>query len=148
MKHCYDYPRPAVTADCLIFRQQKTIWEVLLIERLHEPFKGCWAFPGGFINMDETIEDAAARELFEETGLQHVRLEQFRTFSKPDRDPRGRTISVVFTGIITSDDIVIKAGDDAASAKWFPLSAIPTLAFDHAEMFDLAIAHLKQKGAW
>jgi len=143
MRHCYDYPRPALTADCLIFGRKENVWLVLLIERLHEPYQGCWALPGGFINMDETLEEGAARELFEETGLQNIPLEQFQAFSRVDRDPRGRTVSVAFIGFAEIQIVHPRAGDDAARVKWFPVSEVPALAFDHAEMLSLALRKLK-----
>jgi 8-oxo-dGTP diphosphatase len=92
------------------------------------------------------VEEGAARELFEETGLQHIELNQFHTFSQVDRDPRGRTVSVAFIGIVQMEDVVLRAGDDAARVQWFPITCIPALAFDHAEMLERAIIKLKQQG--
>lgn len=144
-KYCYEYPRPAVTADCIIFGIQNGQLHVLLIERGNEPFKGTWAFPGGFIDEDETIEACAARELKEETGLENIALEQFYTFSEPGRDPRGRTISVAFIAFINIEDFHPEAGDDAAKLQWFPVNALPVLAFDHEHVMSKALKNLESK---
>lgn len=125
--YTYQYPRPALTVDAIVISPQKS---VLLIERGREPFKGKWALPGGFINMDETLEIACRRELEEETGLRVGELKQFRTFDAVDRDPRHRTISVLFYSFL-EEELVPLAGDDAAKVQWFSLSHIPELAFDH-----------------
>ncbi|KAF5046733.1 Bifunctional NMN adenylyltransferase/Nudix hydrolase [anaerobic digester metagenome] len=133
MKYCYDYPRPAVTVDAAVLVKQNKQWFILLIERKHDPFKGCYALPGGFVEEDETLETAIARELQEETNLVLDNLQQFRAYSRPDRDPRGRTISVIFISVLnTFPDAV--AGDDAAAVRWFPLDQLPRLAFDHGEI--------------
>jgi len=137
MSYTYKYPRPAVTADCVVIAQATR--EVLLIQRGIEPFKGCWAFPGGFMNMDETTEQCAVRELEEETGLRLSSLRQVGTYSKVDRDPRGRTITVAYLALIDAPASVT-GQDDAAQAQWFPLSALPPLAFDHAEIMQDAIS--------
>jgi len=136
MKHCYDYPRPAVTADIIILKKSIDQQFILLIERKHPPFEGMWALPGGFMEMDETLEAAALRELREETGITGVELKQFRTFSKVDRDPRHRTITTVFIGF-TDDTISPVAGDDAANLQWFSTDKLPPLAFDHGEVMDM-----------
>ena len=130
MPYTYEYPRPAVTADCVVITKEKEP-NVLLIQRGNEPFKGCWAIPGGFMNMDETAEQCALRELEEETGLKVTGIRQIGAYSKVDRDPRGRTITVAYLAIIENVEAV-KGLDDAAIAEWFPLSALPKLAFDHA----------------
>ena len=137
MSYTYKYPRPAVTADCVVIAQATR--EVLLIQRGIEPFKGCWAFPGGFMNMDETTEQCAVRELEEETGLRVSSLRQIGTYSKVDREPRGRTITVAYLALIDAP-VSVKGQDDAAQAQWFPLSALPPLAFDHAEIMQDAIS--------
>ena len=137
--YCYQYPRPAVTTDCLIFSRKNNTWHLLLIERAGVPYKGFWALPGGFLEMDETLEQCAHRELQEETGLTDIKLEQWRAFSDPDRDPRGRTISVVFYGFADADDRKMKAGDDARKAKWFPVNDLPHLAFDHQTVIRMAL---------
>ena len=132
MSFTYEYPRPAVTADCVVITKEKEP-KVLLIQRGHEPFKGCWAFPGGFMNMDETTEQCAVRELEEETGLKVADIQQIGAYSKVDRDPRGRTVTVAYLAVIEKPEAV-KGLDDAAKAQWFPISALPELAFDHEEI--------------
>ena len=143
MPYTYKYPRPAVTADCIVITKE-TEPKVLLIQRGNEPYKGCWAFPGGFMNMDETAEQCAIRELEEETGLVVSQVQQIGAYSKVDRDPRGRTITVAYLAIIDSP-VPIKGQDDAASAQWFPLSTLPPLAFDHAEIMRDAVKLLSEK---
>ena len=133
MKYCYDYPRPAVTVDAAVLVKQNKQWFILLIERKHDPYQGCYALPGGFVEEDETLEEAIARELQEETNLTLNNLQQFRAYSRPDRDPRGRTISVIFTSLLDAFPAAV-AGDDAASVQWFPLDQLPELAFDHGEI--------------
>lgn len=134
MKYTYDYPRPALTVDIAVFAKNKEGHEVLLICRKNDPFSGMWALPGGFVDMDETVESAASRELFEETNLSGIHLDQFHVFSEVDRDPRGRTVSVVFTGFLNESQEV-KAKDDAKEARWFDLNKLPELAFDHTNIF-------------
>ena len=137
MAYTYKYPRPAVTADCIVITKEPDS-KVLLIERGDEPFKGCWAFPGGFMNMDETTEQCAIRELEEETGLRVSEVHQIGAYSKVNRDPRGRTITVAYLAIV-DEPIAVNGQDDAAKAQWFPLSALPELAFDHDEIMQDAI---------
>ena len=132
MPYTYKYPRPAVTADCVVITREAEP-KVLLIQRGGEPFKGCWAFPGGFMNMDETTEECAIRELEEETGLKVTDVHQIGAYSRVDRDPRGRTITVAYLAVI--DQLMeVKGQDDAAKAEWFPLSDLPSLAFDHSDI--------------
>ena len=138
MAYTYKYPRPAVTADCIVITKEPDA-KVLLIQRGDDPYKGCWAFPGGFMNMDETTEQCAIRELEEETGMKVTGLHQIGAYSKVDRDPRGRTVTVAYLVVIDKPLPVI-GQDDAAQAKWWPLSSIPQLAFDHAEIMADAIA--------
>ena len=138
MTYTYKYPRPAVTADCIVITKEADA-KVLLIQRGDDPYKGCWAFPGGFMNMDETTEQCAIRELEEETGMKVTGLHQIGAYSKVDRDPRGRTVTVAYLVVIDKPLPVI-GQDDAAQAKWWPLSSIPQLAFDHAEITADAIA--------
>ena len=133
-KYVYDWPRPMVTADAAVFAWVEGKAEILLIQRKHEPYKGYWALPGGFVEIDEDLPDAVARELAEETGLKNVPLEQLRTFGKPGRDPRGRTITVAYFGIAGEGWQQAKGADDAAQARWFDIESLPTLAFDHAEI--------------
>ncbi len=116
---------------------------VLLIQRKHPPFKGQWAFPGGFVDMDEELEVAAARELMEETGLKPQGLTQLHTYGTIGRDPRGRTVSVVYIGFADAENDQPKAGDDAQNAKWFSLKEIPDLAFDHYEILKHALQKIK-----
>ncbi len=133
MKYCYDYPRPALTVDAVLFDKAEEGEEprVLLIRRKNPPFQGKWAFPGGFVDMEETVEEAVVRELAEETGVELKGLEQLATFSQVDRDPRGRVVSVVFTKEVDRRDHSVGGADDAEAAQWFPLSDLPELAFDH-----------------
>ncbi len=142
-KYVYDWPRPMVTVDAAVFTFSDDKARVLLINRGNEPFKGKWALPGGFVGMDEELEDAVARELEEETGLAGVQLEQMRTFGTVGRDPRGRMITIVFMGIAKEDQTTIKAGDDAAQAQWFDIEKVPDdMAFDHDEVVRFAIEKL------
>ena len=141
MAYTYNYPRPAVTADCVVVTRENEP-RVLLIQRGNEPFKGCWAFPGGFMDMDETTEQCAIRELEEETGLVVSEPQQIGAYSKVDRDPRGRTIYVAY--LVRIDKPVAVIGqDDAAKAEWWPLSALPPLAFDHDDIMRDAIKVLE-----
>lgn len=143
MAYSYKYPRPAVTADCVVITKEDSP-KVLLIERGAEPFKGCWAFPGGFLNMDETTEQCAIRELKEETGLEVTDVRQIGTYSKVDRDPRGRTITVVYLAEVDSP-MEVNGQDDAAKAQWFPIDVLPELAFDHDEIVSDAIEYFQRK---
>ena len=138
MKYTYDYPRLALTVDAIVFMRLKDETNVLLIQRDRPPFQNKWALPGGFVDMDETVEESIARELKEETNLEKVDLFQFQSFSKIDRDPRGRTVSVVFYGFTDLSNSDLKAGDDARNAKWFKINNLPDLAFDHNEIIELA----------
>ncbi len=144
--YTYKYPRPAVTADALVFRKNTGNTEVLLIMRGHPPFEGMWACPGGFIEMEETPETAAVRELQEETGLSEVELFQFHTYGTVNRDPRHRTIAIAYAGLLTNNDAKISGGDDAADARWFNIIDLPTLAFDHDLIVKDAIAFGREKG--
>jgi len=132
-EYCYDYPRPAVTVDVAVVTREKDR-RVLLIKRKQEPFAGIWALPGGFIEMDETLEDAARRELKEESGAEIETIEQVAAFDDPGRDPRGRTISILYLAEVNAEDLQVYAADDAAEIGWHRLAAPPPLAFDHAQM--------------
>ncbi len=143
-KYTYDYPRPAVTVDIIVVTRGPTP-KVLLIRRKHEPFAGCWAIPGGFVEMDETLEAAARRELKEETGLTVDGLEQLYTFGDPERDPRGRTIAVAYLTRVHEKRVRPKAGDDAGEVDWFSLQRPPALAFDHREILGHVRRRLKEK---
>lgn len=139
MPYTYQYPRPCVTVDILVFRVTDNGHSILLIQRRNEPFKDLWALPGGFIEMHETLEESARRELHEETGLVDVELHQLGIFGDPGRDPRGRTITVAYYALDDSNTVA-KADDDAADAQWFPLSSLPSpLAFDHNIIINKAI---------
>ncbi len=145
-KYIYDWPRPMVSVDAIVFTPIKSKWHILLIKRGRYPFEGRWAIPGGFLEIDEELETAAARELQEETGLSGIPLKQMQTFGKCGRDPRGRMITVTFMGITPKDNNKIKAGDDAASAKWFDIDHLPSdMAFDHNEVAVIAIKRLRRK---
>ena len=138
MSYTYKYPRPAVTADCVVMTTESEP-RVLLIQRGCDPYKGHWAIPGGFLNMDETTEQCAIRELEEETGLKIDQVHQIGAYSKVDRDPRGRTISVAYLAIV-NQPFEVSGQDDAAEAKWFSVNVLPPLAFDHDEIMADAIA--------
>ncbi|MBN2390018.1 MAG: NUDIX hydrolase [Anaerolineae bacterium] len=129
----YPYPRPALTVDIVLIKDGYDGPEILLIQRNHPPFAGHWALPGGFVDENEPLEAAARRELFEETGLEPAELQQLGAFGDPGRDPRGWTVSVVFWTRIVGD-VIPRAGDDAAAARWWPLNDLPPLAFDHANI--------------
>ena len=141
--YSYKYPHPAVTADCVIFGFDGVSIKVLLIQRGIEPYKGQWTFPGGFLKMNETVEECAKRELEEETGLKSASVEQFYTFSAVNRDPRERVITVAHYALVRLSEV--KGGDDAASAKWFAMNEIPSLAFDHDHILRLAVKCLKER---
>ena len=143
MPYTYEYPRPAVTVDAVIFRKNESGLDILLIQRKHSPFQGMWALPGGFLDMNETPDEAVARELEEETGLSGVKLIQFYTFGAIDRDPRHRTITVAYYGLLQKHNISICSGDDASDADWFPINKLPELAFDHKEIITKAKNILK-----
>src|SRR5258706_12949185 len=145
MPHTSQYPRAALTVDCVVFGYDEGELKVLLIERGLEPFKGKWALPGGFVRVDETLDEAARRELEEEAGLENVFLEQLYSFGDVDRDPRERVVSVAYYGLVKLSAHETRAATDAADARWFPISKLPKLAFDHAQIFATALARLKGK---
>ena len=135
--YAYEYPRASVTADAVLFAEKDGQVLVLLIQRGNEPYKGYWAFPGGFLNMDETVERCAERELEEETGIVLSGMQLVGVYSDVERDPRGRVITAAYTAMTTM--LEAKAADDAAAAKWWPLDALPKLAFDHARILEDAM---------
>lgn len=136
--YTYTYPRPAVTVDAVLIGNRNS---VLLIERGREPYKGKWALPGGFIELNESLEEACRRELEEETGVRIGELKQFKAFGAVDRDPRHRTISVIFY-TFTEDELIARAGDDAAKVQWFPITQLPELAFDHQQIINEFITEI------
>lgn len=127
-----------VTVDTVIFRKTASDHQILFIKRKNEPFKGKWALPGGFVDENEDLEDAANRELFEETGVKVAKLEQLGAFGKPGRDPRQHVVSIAYTGF-TEETTNAVAADDADEAEWFSVKTLPELAFDHAEIINLAL---------
>src|SRR3989454_5726311 len=145
MSTSYQYPRAALTVDCVVFGFDEGELKVLLIARGLEPFKGRWALPGGFVRVDETLDSAARRELHEEAGLTNIFLEQLYTFGELDRDPRERVVSAAYYALVKLSEHEAKAATDAANARWFPVSNVPKLAFDHAEILQTAVARLKGK---
>ena len=145
MAHSYEYPRPALTVDCVVFGLDEDELEVLLIRRGLEPFANRWALPGGFVHLDETLEVAARRELEEETGLGKVFLEQLYTFGAIERDPRERVVTVAYYALVKLSDHKVRAATDASDAAWFAITDLPDLAFDHQEIFDVALERLRSK---
>lgn len=146
MAYTYEYPRPSVTVDCVVFGLDADAdLKVMLIERDVEPFAGRWALPGGFVRMDEDLEQAARRELAEETGISKVFLEQLYTFGAVERDPRGRVISVAYYALVNLSEHAVKAATDARNAAWFPVADLPPLAFDHERIVESALQRLKGK---
>src|SRR5437773_5770988 len=145
MPYTYQYPRAALTVDCVVFGFDEAELKVLLIQRGLEPFKGKWALPGGFVRVAETLDQAARRELVEEAGLKNVFLEQLYTFGGVDRDPRERVVSGAYYALVKLAAHDTRAATDAADARWFPISKVPKLAFDHAEILNTALARLKGK---
>ena len=146
MPYTYQYERPAVSVDCVIFGWDGSEeLKVLLIQRARDPFAGQWALPGGFVEMEESLEEAALRELKEETGVQDVFIEQLYTFGKPGRDPRTRVISVAYFALVNLPEHPVRADSDASQAQWFGLSEIPNLAFDHREILNTALKRLRAK---
>ncbi|HIE38950.1 MAG TPA: NUDIX domain-containing protein [Anaerolineales bacterium] len=144
-KRLEDYPRPSVTVDVVIFTLRDGELQVLLIRRKHPPFAGMWAIPGGFVGIDESLEEAALRELEEETGVTDVYLEQLYTFGALERDPRGRVITVAYFAVVPAHAIHPRAGDDAAEARWWSIYSLPPLAFDHADILAYALQRLRYK---
>ncbi|OQA01465.1 MAG: Bifunctional NMN adenylyltransferase/Nudix hydrolase [Bacteroidetes bacterium ADurb.Bin408] len=145
MTFTYAYPRPMVTVDIIIIDNTVLSQRILLIKRGHDPFAGCYALPGGFVDEDESLEAAACRELKEETNIAHENLRQFRAFGDKGRDPRGHNVTVVFYGFVNPSETAAMAGDDAAALDWFPLDQLPPLAFDHKKIISLFASEIIQK---
>ena len=141
-KYTYEHPRPGLTSDIALFKLSENDLQVLLIKRGDYPYEGCWALPGGFVDEGETAELAAERELMEETHITGIQLQQVYTTTTPGRDPRGWTVSVIFTGFVNNEVQAI-AGDDASEVKWFSINKLPEMAFDHAIVFQKVLNQLK-----
>ncbi len=148
MAHTYEFPRPSVTVDCVVFGLDGDALSVLLVERAVPPFEGQWALPGGFVREDEDLDAAARRELEEETGLSLAWLEQLYTFGAVDRDPRGRVITVAFYALVKTTTGALRASTDARDARWFPADDVPDLAFDHLQILQVARERLRGKVSW
>ena len=145
MPYTYEYPRAALTVDCIVFGLDEQELKVMLLQRALPPFEGKWALPGGFVRLEETLDEAARRELEEETGLSKIFLEQLYTFSDVDRDPRERVVSVVYYALVNLRDHKVHAATDARDAAWFGVHDVPSLAFDHAEILQMALDRLRAK---
>ncbi|HVK66672.1 MAG TPA: NUDIX domain-containing protein [Polyangium sp.] len=145
MSVTYHYPRPALAVDCVVFGLDEEDLKVLLIRRGVDPFAGRWALPGGFVRLDETLDEAARRELREEAGIEKVYLEQLYTFGAIDRDPRERVVSVTYYALVKLSEHMVRAATDAREAAWFAIDDLPRLAFDHESIVDKAITRLRGK---
>jgi len=145
MAFTYKHARPALTVDCVVFGLDEDELRLLLVERGVEPFAGKWALPGGFVELEETLEEAARRELEEETGITRLYLEQLYTFGDPGRDPRERVVTVAYYALVKLSDHQVQAATDARSAAWFSVADLPALAFDHEHIVQVALARLKGK---
>jgi 8-oxo-dGTP diphosphatase len=143
--YTYEYPRPALTVDAVVFGLTRKSLQILLVERGGEPFKGCWALPGGFVGEGEDLQEAARRELEEETGVALSFLEQLYTFGAPGRDPRGRVVTVAYFALVRPEQVEVFAASDAAAAAWFPIDRLPPLAFDHDRIVGIATERLRGK---
>ncbi len=139
------YQKPSVTVDLLIFTILDSELRILLVKRASWPYENSWAIPGGFVRMDESLEDAAKRELHEETGVTDLYLEQLYTFGEPDRDPRTRVITVAYIALIDNESRTLRASSDASEAQWFPVKKLPTLAFDHSTIVEYGLNRLRSK---
>jgi 8-oxo-dGTP diphosphatase len=145
MSYSYEYPRAALAVDCVVFGLDETDLKVLLIQRKLAPFQHAWALPGGFVHLDETLDEAARRELEEEAGVSDVHLEQLYSFSTIDRDPRERVVTVAYYALAKLSDHRIRAATDAMGVGWFSLDDLPKLAFDHTGIITHAHERLRGK---
>lgn len=145
MKFSYEYPRAALTVDCVVFGLDDEDLQVLLIQRDLPPFEGNWALPGGFVRLEESLEEAARRELQEETGIENVYLEQLYTIGDVDRDPRERVVTVAYYALVNLADHRVQAATDARNAAWFAVDDVPALAFDHPKILEMAYERLRGK---
>jgi 8-oxo-dGTP diphosphatase len=145
MPYTYEYPRAALTVDCVVFGLDEDALQVMLIQRALPPFENEWALPGGFVRVDETVDEAARRELEEETGLRNIYLEQLYTFGEIERDPRERVISVAYYALVNLGEHNVTAATDAAEAAWFGVHDVPSLAFDHLNIVRMALKRLQGK---
>ncbi|KAA0140073.1 NUDIX hydrolase [Gimesia chilikensis] len=145
MKYSYEYPRAALTVDCVVFGLDEDDLQILLIQRDLPPFEGDWALPGGFVRLEETLDEAALRELSEETGLKNVYLEQLYSFGTVNRDPRERVVTVAYYALVNLSDHRVQAATDARNAAWFAVDDIPSLAFDHDQILEMAHERLRGK---
>lgn len=142
------YPKPSVTVDCVLFGYSEGQVSILLVQRDEAPFAGSWTLPGGFLSLDETFEQAARRVLSSKTGIGDVFLEQLYTFDQPERDPRGRVLSVAYYALVNSEQFSLAAGRATRDVRWWPWEQLPALGFDHAEIIATAIARLRSKVLW
>ena len=145
MPYSYEHPRGALSVDCVVFGLDDEELKVMLIQRGLAPFQGQWALPGGFVHLDETLDEAARRELEEETGLRKIFLEQLYTFGAVDRDPRERVVSVAYYALVKLSEHQVRAATDARAAAWFGVNDLPSLAFDHADIAQRALDRLRAK---
>ncbi len=145
MSFTYEFERPSLTVDCVVFGVDESTLKILLIERGIEPFAGQWALPGGFVRMHEDLESAALRELSEETGVTKLYLEQLYTFGAAERDPRGRVVTIAYYALVRLADHRVRAATDARDAAWYAIDDLPPLAFDHRKIVDVARERLRGK---
>lgn len=144
-QHIYPYERPALTVDCVVFGYEEGELKILLIQRDIEPYKNVWALPGGFVRINETLDEAALRELKEETSVENLYLEQLYSFGALDRDPRERVVTISYYALVKISEHKAKGGTDAADAQWFPIHKLPKLGFDHKEIIEVAFKRLQAK---
>jgi 8-oxo-dGTP diphosphatase len=144
-ENIHNFPKPSVTVDMVIYTIHENDLKVLLVKRGIEPFKDKWALPGGFVRIEESLEDAAKRELQEETGVKDVYLEQLYSFGEPKRDPRGRVITISYIALVNSENVTLKSTTDVSKVQWFSIKKIPSLAFDHKKILEYSLKRLKWK---